>query len=355
MKKESLFNLIFLTMVITSFYLFFRIISPFLAIIAWGAILAIIFYPPFVLLARVLRDQRTWAALLMTIAIVLVIVIPVGLLLNMIARELLEIYKYLEEAIAAGKHEQLLQGLRHIPFIAKLAELLDQYFDLSRINLKQLLLENLQGLNAYIAGQAPRFIKGVTAIILEGILTAVTLFFLFKDGALLIETIRDLIPLSPRERERILKRMVEMIQATIYGGLVVALVQGGMGALGFVLVGLGSPIFWGVIMALLSFMHIVGPFMVWVPAAIYLLLQGSYAKAIFLGIWGGTLVSLSDNVLRPLIISGKTQVHPLLVFFSILGGLHLFGLVGFIAGPLVTTCCLAIIDIYTARARRHTG
>jgi predicted PurR-regulated permease PerM len=101
-------------------------------------------------------------------------------------------------------------------------------------------------------------------------------------------------------------------------------------------------------MALLAFMHIVGPFMVWVPATAILLIQGAYVKAMILAIWGSTLVSLLDNFLRPIIISGRTQVHPLLIFFSALGGLAFFGLVGFIAGPLVIAICLAIIDIYTA-------
>jgi predicted PurR-regulated permease PerM len=126
-----------------------------------------------------------------------------------------------------------------------------------------------------------------------------------------------------------------------------------MGALGFLIVGLASPLFWGMVMALLSFMHIVGPFMVWIPATAFLLFQGAYTKAVILGIWGATMVSLSDNFLRPIIISGRTQIHPLLIFFSVLGGLHVFGLVGVIAGPLVITICLAIIDIYTASPRRR--
>ena len=165
--------------------------------------------------------------------------------------------------------------------------------------------------------------------------------------------IKTLMPLSAKERDNILKKMVEMIQATIYGGIVVALVQGGFGALGFLIVGLPAALFWGAVMALLSFMHIVGPFMVWVPATVYLIFQGAYVKAVILGMWGSTLVSLSDNFLRPIIISGRTQIHPLLIFFSILGGLYAFGLVGFIAGPLVVTICLAIIDIYTATPRRR--
>jgi predicted PurR-regulated permease PerM len=353
MKKEWLFNLLFLALVILAFYLFFRILSPFFSILAWAAILTIIFYPLFKIVNRLFGNRRVWTALTMTVLVIVAIVIPSGFLLNLIARELLDIYKYCEQAIAEGKHITFFQSLRQIGLFQQIGEVLNRYFDLSRINLQTLLLDNLQKLNMYVAGQAPKFIKGLSTIIFKFFLMSVTLFFFFLDGEEVLTKIKALIPLTAKERDNILKKMVEMIHATIYGGIVVALVQGGMGTLGFVIVGLGAPLFWGTVMALLSFMHIVGPFMVWVPAVVYLLFQGAYIKAVILGIWGATLVSLSDNFLRPLIISGRTQIHPLLIFFSILGGLHVFGLVGFIAGPLVITICLAIIDIYTATPRRR--
>jgi predicted PurR-regulated permease PerM len=353
MKKEWLFNLLFLVLVIIAFYLFYRILSPFLSTLAWAAILTIIFYPLFKIVNRFFRNRRAWAALTMTIAVTIAIVIPSGFLLNLVARELLDIYKYSEQVIREGRHITFFQGLKQIALVQRLTEALDRYFDLSQIDLETFLLDNLQKLNMYVASQAPKFIKGLSAIILKFFLMTVTLFFFFKDGEEVLTKIKALIPLSAKERDNILKKMVEMIQATIYGGIVVALVQGGFGALGFLIVGLPAALFWGAVMALLSFMHIVGPFMVWVPAVVYLLFQGAYAKAVILGIWGSTLVSLSDNFLRPIIISGRTQIHPLLIFFSILGGLYVFGLVGFIAGPLVVTICLAFIDIYTAPPMRR--
>ncbi len=353
MKKEWLFNLLFLALVILAFYLFFRILSPFFSILVWAAILTIIFYPLFKIVNRLYGNRRAWAALTMTFAVIIAIIIPAGFLLNLVAKELLDIYQYSEQLIREGKHIAFFQGLQQIGLVQRLTELLDRYFDLSQIDIEPFLLDNLQKLNMYIAGQAPKFIKGLSAIILKFFLMTVTLFFFFKDGEEFLAKIKTLIPLSAKERDNILKKIVEMIHATIYGGIVVALAQGGLGTLGFVIVGLPAALFWGAVMALLSFMHIVGPFMVWVPAVVYLLFQGAYIKAAILGIWGAILVSLSDNFLRPLIISGRTQIHPLLIFFSILGGLYVFGLVGFIAGPLVVTICLAIIDIYTATPRRR--
>ncbi|MEJ2066589.1 MAG: AI-2E family transporter [Deltaproteobacteria bacterium] len=154
-------------------------------------------------------------------------------------------------------------------------------------------------------------------------------------------------PFSATERENILRRIVDMIHATIYGGVIVALVQGGLGALGFLILGLPTPVFWGTLMAFLSFVPIVGTSLVWLPAAVILFVQGTYLKALILLAWGAIVVSLSDNLLRPILIGGRTQVHTLLLFFGILGGLKVFGFLGLIAGPLVITICLAMIDIYT--------
>jgi predicted PurR-regulated permease PerM len=348
MKKESLSNLLFLAIIILAFYLFYRILSPYLSLLAWAVILTIIFYPVFKVINKFYRNRREWAAITMTIIVIVVIVLPSGFLLNLIARELIDIYQYCEEFIREEKHITFFEGLRKVGLFQRIWELLDQKFDLSNVNLKTLLLDNLRKLSIYMASKASTFIKEFSTGIFQFFLMSVALFFFFKDGEVVLKKIRDIIPLPIKEREKILTRMVEMIQATIYGGIVVALVQGGLGALGFWVLGLPSAIFWGLVMAVLSFVPIVGPFLIWAPAAVILLSQGAYIKAIILGIWGATLVSLSDNFLRPIFISGRTRVHPLLLFFGILGGIKVFGFLGFIAGPLVITICLSIIEIYTA-------
>jgi len=245
------------------------------------------------------------------------------------------------------------QGLKQVGLFQSIWEVLDRNFDMSQVNLKTLLLDNLRRLSVYIAGQGSKFIKGLSTGLFKFFLMTVALFFLFRDGERFMEKIKDLIPFSAKEREKILQRMVDMIHATIYGGIVVALVQGGLGGVGFWIVGLPAPLFWGAVMAFLSFIPIVGAFLVWVPAAIILFIQGSYLKAVILFIWGAVVISLSDNFIRPILISGRTQVHTLLLFFGILGGLKVFGFLGVIAGPLVITICLAIIDIYTTAPVRR--
>jgi len=353
MKKESLFNLLFLALVILAFYLLYRIFSPFLLTLAWAAILVIIFYPLFTFVNRLYRNRREWAAITMTIVVIIAIVIPSGFLLNLIARELIDVYQYSEQFIREGKHITFFESLKKVGLFQRIWDTLDRNFDLSRVNLQTLLLDNLRRLSFYMAGKASTFVKGLSNAIFRFFLMSVALFFFFRDGEEVLTKIKALIPLPAKERENILRKMVEMIQATIYGGIVVALVQGGFGALGFWVLGLPSPLFWGTVMAFLAFIPVVGPFLVWIPASVILLVQGAYVKAVIMALWGGTLVSLSDNFLRPILISGRTRVHTLLLFFGILGGIKVFGFLGFIAGPLVITICLSIIEIYTAAPIRR--
>jgi predicted PurR-regulated permease PerM len=355
MKQEQLFNLLFLAVVILAFYLLYRILAPYLLTLAWAVILTILFYPLFKVLNRAFKQRGGTAAITMTTIVIVVIILPSGFLFNLIAREMVDIYTFSEAFVREGKHIAFFEGFKKVGLFQSIWEVLDRNFDMSQVNLKTLLLDNLRRLSVYIAGQGSKFIKGLSTGIFKFFLMTVALFFLFRDGERFMEKIKTLIPFSAKEREKILQRMVDMIHATIYGGIVVALVQGGLGGVGFWIVGLPAPLFWGTAMAFLSFIPIVGAFLVWVPAAIILFIQGAYLKAVVLFVWGAVVVSLSDNFLRPVLISGRTQVHTLLLFFGILGGLKVFGFLGFIAGPLVITICLAIIDIYTtAPVRRGT-
>jgi predicted PurR-regulated permease PerM len=354
MKKEQLFNLLFLAAVILAFYLLYRIFAPFLVTLAWAAILTILFHPIFQWLNKAFKLRRGAAAITMTIIVIVVIIIPSGFLLNLIAREVVNIYNYSEAFVSEGRHIAFFEGLKKVSLFQSIWEVLDRNFDMSQVNLNTLLLENLRKLSVYVAGQASKFIRSFSTVIFKFFLMTVALFFLFRDSEQLMEKIKALIPFSATEREKILKRIVDMIHATIYGGVVVALVQGGLGAVGFLIVGLPAPLFWGTVMAFLSFVPIVGTSLVWFPAVVILFAQGVYLKALILLAWGALVISLSDNLLRPILIGGRTQVHTLLLFFGILGGLRFFGFLGLIAGPLVITICLAMIDIYTAAPRSRS-
>jgi predicted PurR-regulated permease PerM len=142
-----------------------------------------------------------------------------------------------------------------------------------------------------------------------------------------------------------------MVSATIYGGLLVAIVQGILGGLAFWILGLPSPVLWGTAMGFLSLIPIGGTALIWVPTSIILLIQGAFAKGIILLAIGVFVISMMDNFLRPLLVGARTKIHPLLLFFSVLGGIQAFGMIGLVAGPLVATLCITLIEIYTGGAK----
>ena len=151
----------------------------------------------------------------------------------------------------------------------------------------------------------------------------------------MIARIKRLVPLNEEQVELTFSQMHDVIQATMYGGLVVALIQGVLGGILFFAVGIGSPVFWGAIMAFLSVLPLVGAFLVYVPAGLLLILGGSYVKGIIVILAGTIIISQIDNVIRPYLISGRTALHPLLLFFAIMGGIASFGLLGIVLGPMI--------------------
>lgn len=345
MRRESFAQLLLLALLFASFYLLFVIIHPFFSALVWAAVLAVIFHPVNRLSRWALRDRKGLAALLTTVAALLLIVFPFAFLAKLLGKELVDAYKLLERSFAEGYWERLWKAVESSPLLHKVLQFLEG--EGASFDLEAFVLENARRLALYLANQSSALIKGLSSALLQFILMVVALFYLFRDGDSILERLKGLLPFGPQEKEELLSRIVQMIQATIYGGLLVAVVQGALGGLGFLLVGLPSPVLWGTVMALLSFLPVVGAYLVWVPAALFLLLAGSYLKALILFGWGIAVVSTVDNFIRPLFISGRTKVHPLLLFFAILGGIKAFGLLGVVAAPLIVAFSLAMLDFYT--------
>jgi len=189
-------------------------------------------------------------------------------------------------------------------------------------------------------------IKGLSTFVIGFFFTLLSLYYLFKDGGRLFEKMKQVIPLPSKERDLLIRRFEEMVYATIYGGILIAVVQGLLGGLSFWILGLSSPVFWGTAMAFLSFIPVGGTALVWAPASVLLFIQEAYLKGIILLVIGIFGISMVDNLLRPLLISTRTKIHPLLLFFAVLGGIQVFGLIGLVAGPLIVTLFLSLIEIY---------
>jgi len=177
------------------------------------------------------------------------------------------------------------------------------------------------------------------------VLVVFTLFYMFRDGERIRQGIADTLPLQQIQMHDISRRTQDVIAATIYGVLVISAIQGTLGTFIFWALGLPSPLLWGVVMFFLSMIPMAGAFLVWVPAAIFLLLTGAYVKAAILVGWGLLVIGSIDNFLSPLLVGRRARLHELLIFFSVLGGLQVFGILGLILGPVVVAITLALIEM----------
>ena len=346
MKKEHIFLIFILFLTFLSIYLLYQILSPFLSSIIWAILLAMVFHPLFQKLQRLLKKREVLSAIMMTLFVLIVIVLPFSLLLASLASEVMDVYHRVEEMIKIGQLQGYLERIKEIPILKWILARLGQYIDFSPMDPLPLLLKNLKQISTFIFNQTTILLKGFSAFIAGFFFTLLSLYYLFKDGSHLFGRLKEIVPLPSKERDLLIQRFKDMIYATIYGGILIAIIQGLLGGLSFWVLGLPSPIFWGTAMALLSFIPIGGTALIWAPASIFLLIGGAVLKGLILLGLGGCVISMVDNILRPLFISAKTNIHPLLLFFAVLGGIQAFGLIGLVAGPLIATLFLTLIEIY---------
>jgi predicted PurR-regulated permease PerM len=282
----------------------------------------------------------------MTFLVLVVIVLPFTLLMVSLSGDAVNIYHQVEEMIKTGQLQAYFERIKEIPIFRWILAGLGQHIDFSQTNPLPLLLKNINQISTFIFNQTTVLLKGLSTLIVGFFFTLLSLYYLFKDGSHLFGRLKEIIPLPSRERDLLIQRFEDMIHATIYGGILIAVIQGVLGGLSFWILGLPSPIFWGSAMALLSFIPIGGTALIWVPTAIILLIGGAFLKGFILLGLGVLVISMADNLLKPFFISTRTNIHPLLLFFVVLGGIQAFGLIGLVAGPLVATLFLTLIEIY---------
>jgi len=346
MKREHIFLIFILFLTVVSFYLLYQILLPFFSSIIWAILLAMVFYPLFQKLQRILKKREVISALIMTLLVFIVIVLPFTLLLASLASEVVDIYHRAEEIIRAGQFQAYLEKAKEIPMLKWILAKLSEYIDFSQTDPLPLILKNFKQISNFIFTQTTILLKGLSTFAIGFFFTLLSLYYFFKDGRHLFERLKEFVPLPSKERDLLIQRFKDMIYATIYGGILIAIIQGFLGGLSFWVLGLPSPIFWGTAMALLSFIPIGGTAFIWGPAGILLLIGGAILKGVILLGVGVFVISMVDNLLRPFFISSRTKIHPLLLFFAVLGGIQAFGLIGVVAGPLVATLFLALIEIY---------
>lgn len=347
-KRETLFGVALLLLIAAVFALFYHVMAPFFVPLAWGAIL-VITLQPFYDRFRPRFKRRGVPAILMTILVSVLIIGPVVYLIAALVGEAAGLYDKVQAGMSGHPFSWI--EVRSHPLIKGLLERLNTVVDTTKWDLETVVTSILKQISGYVVSNTAAFLANIGRVILQFVLILLTMYYLFKDGDKLVEQVRESIPLSKGRARQMLEQVTGVIRATIYGGLLVAAIQGALGGLMFWILGIPSPVFWGTVMGFLSLIPVLGAFMVFIPAAAILALSGFYIKAIILLAFGFGVVSQIDNFLKPMFISGRTQLHPLLLFFSILGGLQVFGFLGIVLGPVVAALFIGVFELYRGTLR----
>jgi predicted PurR-regulated permease PerM len=190
------------------------------------------------------------------------------------------------------------------------------------------------------------FVGNILSTIIKAFFVVFTMYYLFRDGDKIVKNLPDVMPLKRSQSEAILARTGQVISASVYGVVTIAMIQGFLGGLAFWILGVPSPTLWAVILAFVCMIPIAGSFFVWIPVALYLGLTGHWTKALLMVLWGALVISTIDNFLRPKLMRQYTKLHELLVFFSVLGGMRVFGLLGIVMGPVVLALTLGLLNTF---------
>ena len=342
-QSSTLEDRTFLLLLLFVSLAFIWVLWPFYGAIFWGSIFALMFSPLFLRVLRKMRQKRTLASVI-TVSIVLVLVIlPVGFISALLAQEAASVYQRVQSGdLSFSRYFQ--QVYDALPLWV--TGLLDRS-GLNNLGLIQARVsESLTKGSQFIATQALSIGQNAFDFFVSFFIMLYLMFFFLRDGAALSRRIKEAIPLEEDIKRNIFSKFTTVIRATVKGNIVVAMLQGALGGLIFWFLGIHAPVLWGTLMAFLSLLPAVGAALVWIPVAIYFLATGAIWHGILLIAFGVLVIGLVDNILRPVLVGKDTKMPDYVVLVSTIGGMSLFGLNGFVIGPVVAAMFMAAWDIF---------
>lgn len=347
-KTNNIRTFAFFVMFTVFLVLLLAILWPFYRPIAVAAMLAVLSTPAY----RHLRERigsKSLAAGICTVAIVFVIVLPLIFLTAQLFSEVNESARTLSGLVHRDSISRSLGFMTQHPYFLRYFPIVERHvkpFEADIFKSAYLLAE---GAAKYLASNTLAIARNIFWFILEIFIVLISTFFMLRESDNLLNTIKDLSPFKSSETKQLLSKIKEAVRASVFGSILVSLIQGAMGALGFYLLGLPSPVMWGVVMAIIGIVPVVGPSLIWLPAAVMLFFAGEPLKAGILIIWGAALMGSVENFLRPVFVGQSSRLHPLLIFFSIFGGIILMGPIGFFMGPIILSLTLTTAEFLKER------
>jgi len=322
-------------------WLIYLVLAPFFAPIAWALFIAFLIHPLHAWLTRRLRGRDGASAALLTVFVLLMVIGPLAGLGTAFAKQVADLARH-AQAFAVEHKPSDLSDLASLPMIGPALAWLQDTAGISLAQLQAWAVEGAQTVLKALGTLGRAAFLGALGTVIGFALMMFILFFAIRDGKRMSDTARALVPAAEKDKSRLFGHLASVTRALVYGTGVTALAQGALVGIGFALVGLPSPIVFGVIAALAALVPLAGTPVVWVPAVILLAAQERWYAALFMLIWGGFVVTI-DNFLRPWLVSGRAQIDALTVFLGVLGGVAAFGPIGIILGPLVLALAIALV------------
>jgi predicted PurR-regulated permease PerM len=314
----------------------FMIIRPFLEAIIAAAVLAYLFYPVYKLIQNYLPGflpKESIAAMTTCLLIIIIVLVPTAIITGLLTREIKDGYFFLQKIITSPNFNFDLP-----PFIAQRLGNLSQYKEL------------IGSFGGALIGWMQVLLKGIPNVILSIFITIFSIYFFLKGGSKIFDFVQKFLPLPEGRYPQIFKRFDDLSRGMVMGQIVVGLIQGFLAGFIFMLLGVPNPVLWGFLTSIISIIPLLGAALVWLPVTVYLFLagygSGIYWKAIVLFFFGMFVISTIDNILKPKIVGERANVHPLIILFGILGGIHLIGIPGILIGPMILTLLPVVMEIF---------
>jgi predicted PurR-regulated permease PerM len=323
--------------------LFVAVTWPFLKPLLLGAMLAGLCRPLYSWVRRLVRGRRSLAATLTLLILFVLVAGPISAFVGVVVAQAIHVsdqaipwvQQHFGAASTFNAHDWLVQRFPSLaPYVPEQAQIIESMGRAAK------------AVGSFLVVGAGQLTTGTAGFLLDLFVMLYAMFFFFRDGPRIIEKIFYYMPLSNRDEELLLERLTSVTRATIKGTLVIGIIQGALAGLGFWVAGIDGAAFWGTIMAVLSVVPGIGAALIWVPAVIYLFITGQTLSAVLLLAWCAAIVGTIDNILRPALVGKDAKMPDLLILIGTLGGLFLFGPIGFIVGPIVCGLFLTVWDIY---------
>ena len=348
MNNKTLSRYFFIALLIGTTVIFFRMMQVFFVPVLLDAVFVTLFYPMYEALVRLFRGRRTLASFACCFILLLGLIVPLYVVADLVAREAIDFYKNSQARLGEILQQGAAGPLARLQSLSVVRDL-----HLERIDWQSALRNATSSAGGFVASLINKTSRGTIQVVVLLFTTLFTMFYFFRDGRDLLRRVRALIPLDREYKNAIAARFSSVARATVKGTLLIALVQGTLSGLTLWIFGVGSPFLWGLVATVMAVVPLVGAWVVLYPAAFIQMATGHVWQGVGILLVTVIVIVNVDNVMRPRLVGQEAGMHDLMVFFSTLGGIAMFGPMGFIIGPMIAALFLSVLDIYSAEFRDH--